>query len=517
MHSYLLKLRYLLLPFLGCLMGFMAVYTLLHWLLVIKLDWIDLDKGIVEWFAPMGIAFLLAVTLLRRGMRRLHFKNEKSSDFLYLILTFGLAIPVVIAQTYLSTATGKLTALAEISQIDRLPKTKYYTLREYYFAKNSVSIKVNTSVSGKYNDKLDFYVYTVVPIVRKANDTTARATHYWLCKRYSDQMSNYASDAQKESQYKAFLQRCELEFRHEGFPFRYLERIMHDKELRYYTQAADVSPWSRNGTDVFLQTCEGDFAQRNGKSFGWIFKSTGIALVVLALLLLCFPLKTASQWKAAQKKIRQQKAISWKEKYDYLLPGEGFLITPLLLYANTLVFLVMMTCGLGIVSFDGEDLYRWGALYRSGTMQSGHWWRLLSYMFLHGGILHIFNNMISLYFVGLFLEPILGKWRYLALYLFGGIVAGFTSLYWHDHVNTVGASGAIFALYGCLLAFVATRVTPPESSKLFLWIASISVGLSLVMGLFGNADNATHIGGLLCGFVIGFLLSGRIQEEMEER
>ncbi len=513
MNPYFTKLRYLFLPFLVCLVLSLLGYTFLNWLFVIILEWIKVDDFIILFVAPVAVAFLLVLTVLRPGIRRLYFNKEKGSDFFYFLAAMGIAIPTIIAQFYLSTATGTLTRLHNISEIDSLPKTKYYSLDTYYFYKKEVSSKVDIETSGKNNQYMDFMLYTVVPILRTAKDTVAGTTHYWLCTRYTGQVSNYKSDVAKKAAYEEFLKQSEQKFRLEQFPFTYLERISHGDNAKYYGHAASLNRWSRDGVDVLLKPCEGNFADRNGGKLGWIFKSSGIALLSFALLLLCFRLKTASELKTVNRKVARDKAKGWKKNYQWMLPHEGFYVVPLLLYANILVFVAMFFEGLGFISFNGIELISWGSLYKIAVLQQQEWWRLISYMFLHGGVMHMANNLLSLYIVGLFLEPLLGKWRLLMVYMISGICAGIASMYWHDQTNTVGASGAIFGLYGFMLALPVMKVTPPQINKVFLMIAGISAGYSLLMGLVGNVDNVAHVGGLISGFIMGLLLSTRLKEE----
>jgi rhomboid protease GluP len=97
--------------------------------------------------------------------------------------------------------------------------------------------------------------------------------------------------------------------------------------------------------------------------------------------------------------------------------------------------------GLGFISFKSQDLLNWGANYRP-YITDGQWWRLLTSVFLHGGIMHLVANMYGLLFIGIFLEPLLGKTRYAIFYLLTGILASCASIWWHDATVSVGASGA---------------------------------------------------------------------------
>ncbi len=191
----------------------------------------------------------------------------------------------------------------------------------------------------------------------------------------------------------------------------------------------------------------------------------------------------------------------------FLTPHKKYFITPLIIYINTLVFISMVVMGLGFGNFSGESLLYWGANFKPLTIDHGQWWRLLTSTFLHGGILHIFFNMYGLISVGIFLEPVIGSIRYGLAYIATGLLASCASIWWHTHaVISVGASGAIFGLYGLFLVLLIKNVFTPEFKKIVLKNTLIFIGFSLAMGASGGIDNAAHIGGLLSGLIIGLLV-----------
>jgi len=199
---------------------------------------------------------------------------------------------------------------------------------------------------------------------------------------------------------------------------------------------------------------------------------------------------------------------------DFLKPKEGYFITPILVYVNIGIYLFLVIIGLGFVSFNGQDLLQWGANYGPLTANGG-WWRLFANTFLHGGLMHLLANMFGLFFVGIFLEPLLGRAKYLTAYVLTGILASIASIWWYDATISVGASGAIFGLYGIFLALLLVKVFPPDFKKSFLISTSVFIGFNLLMGLTGGIDNAAHIGGLLSGFVVGLVLYPNIKKQIE--
>jgi membrane associated rhomboid family serine protease len=193
-----------------------------------------------------------------------------------------------------------------------------------------------------------------------------------------------------------------------------------------------------------------------------------------------------------------------REKYGALVPSKSYLITPLLVYLNALVFVVMVVAGVSPLHPTGQDLYMWGGNLRP-AVAAGEWWRLLTYMVLHGGGMHLLMNTYALLYIGMFLEPLLGKTRFAAAYIFTGICAGLLSMVMHTDTVSVGASGAIFGMYGVYLSVLTTSHIQRSMRRTMLRSILFFVVFNLIYGLQGNTDNAAHVGGLLSGIIIGYI------------
>jgi rhomboid protease GluP len=200
---------------------------------------------------------------------------------------------------------------------------------------------------------------------------------------------------------------------------------------------------------------------------------------------------------------RNQKPMN-RAKLGALVPSKAYLVTPVLIYLNTLVFIVMLAFGISVLTPETKDLLAWGGNFRP-LVKQGDWWRLLTYMFVHAGVLHLLMNMYALLYIGMFLEPLLGKFRFVAAYVLTGVCAGLMSLAMHSFTVGVGASGAIFGMYGVFLAMLTTRHLEKTSRNTLLRSILFFVVLNLANGLKGNIDNAAHIGGLLSGIAIGYI------------
>ncbi len=183
----------------------------------------------------------------------------------------------------------------------------------------------------------------------------------------------------------------------------------------------------------------------------------------------------------------------------------NYVFTPLILYANLLVFVIMALRGVNIMQPSIEDLVTWGGNARGLTLDGGLW-RLFTSTFVHGGIIHLAFNMYALIQIGFILETNMGKYRYLIAYVACGIIASVASLAVHENTVSVGASGAIFGLDGLLLALLITKVLniSPQWRQRLISSTVVFIGYNLFFGLArAGIDNAAHIGGLISGFLIG--------------
>lgn len=161
-----------------------------------------------------------------------------------------------------------------------------------------------------------------------------------------------------------------------------------------------------------------------------------------------------------------------------------------------LCIIMFFVSGMG---YDTYTLVRYGANF-SGLVRNGELYRLVTYMFLHAGIVHIGLNMYSLYIVGPRVEDFFGKWKYALIYFISGICGGLLSIGVTPDVVSVGASGAIFGLFGALIYFgynyrgyigamIRSQVVPIVIYNLF-------------MGLFiPGIDMWGHVGGLIGGIL----------------
>ena len=175
---------------------------------------------------------------------------------------------------------------------------------------------------------------------------------------------------------------------------------------------------------------------------------------------------------------------------------------PIVTYALIVLCVIMfIVSGFG---YSTEALLLFGANY-GPLVKSGEIYRLITCMFLHGGIIHLGLNMYSLFVIGPRVEDFFGKWKFLLIYFISGISASLLSIGLNVNVISVGASGAIFGLFGALLYFgysyrgyigalVRSQIVP-------------IVMYNLIMGFFiPGIDMWGHVGGLIGGIIAANML-----------
>ncbi len=184
-------------------------------------------------------------------------------------------------------------------------------------------------------------------------------------------------------------------------------------------------------------------------------------------------------------------------------------VTQALIAINVIAFLIETAAGAPLGGGGGGSVWNHGVLYGPALTSTGavgigahEYWRLVTSGFLHDGLLHISVNMISLWFVGSALEPAIGRVNFLAVYFTSLLAGSFGALWFQPMTATVGASGAIFGIFGALIIVARNRGIP-------IWQSGLGIVLvfNLVFSLSVRGISVgDHIGGLIGGLITGFLI-----------
>ena len=183
------------------------------------------------------------------------------------------------------------------------------------------------------------------------------------------------------------------------------------------------------------------------------------------------------------------------------------MLTNILIAINLLVFLISAWISKNIFNIDIYTLIIMGAKVNS-LIDKGQVWRLITCAFLHGGLIHIFFNMYALKILGPEIEYVYGKIKYLVIYLLSAIAASIFSYIFGPQSVSVGASGAIFGLFGAMLIFGIKH--RKQMGKAYMMNILQVIFVNVIIGISSsNIDNAAHFGGLIVGVLIALLLGER--------
>ena len=207
--------------------------------------------------------------------------------------------------------------------------------------------------------------------------------------------------------------------------------------------------------------------------------------------------------------------------------------TYLLVGVNCAVFLAMVARGCSVWMPTLDQLMAWGADRPNNVLVYGEWWRIVTAMFVHVGILHLATNMWCLWNLGLLAEPLMGSFGLFAAYILTGAAGNLLSTFYnwvrpiHDASGAAyfqagaGASGAVFGIAGALIVLLKSRMlpVPPQEVRKLRKSVIYFAAINLVIGLsinFGSGftgvevDNSAHIGGFLCGLLFAAPMVPRI-------
>uniref|UniRef100_A0A453HSS8 RHOMBOID-like protein n=1 Tax=Aegilops tauschii subsp. strangulata TaxID=200361 RepID=A0A453HSS8_AEGTS len=152
-----------------------------------------------------------------------------------------------------------------------------------------------------------------------------------------------------------------------------------------------------------------------------------------------------------------------------------------------------------------------GALDVSKVVQGRQGWRLITCIWLHAGVVHLLINVLCLLFIGIRLEQEFGFVRIGLVYLISGFGGSLMSALFIRASISVGASGALFGLIGSMLSELITNWSLYANKVAALLTLVLVIVVNLALGILPRVDNFAHIGGLISGFLLGFVVFIRPQ------
>ena len=504
-----MKLKYQLIFRPLCMLSLVLIvgYSFLIAVVLIPNHYFNLKEELFNLYIPMALPWVPLYFLMLPRFNLLQPRNAKANlNFpLALFSWMVMFIATALAINYLQKATGKMEHLQSISEFEKKGSPQYCTLQNAFIWKKKIGHSNRIEISNK-GGTLNYYTYITLPIFEKIEDTIKEDCSYWLVVEYHQSTSNRASQEIKAKALISFHEYIMRGLLATNFnQFEYLESLGNNELRKQSDNAIRQSILVRYKDPLFFKASKEPFDKR----FGNIVPGFFVTLIIGGLLI--WTIIYFNKLRSDDPDVLNSLQMEWDPiNIETIKPREGFYSTPILVLLNVVVFLIMVFSGEGFISFHVSFLLRWGANHKLEVI-NGEWCRLLTNIFLHAGIMHLLFNMFALLYIGSLLEPLLGRTKFWFYYILTGIVASICSISIHAQAISVGASGAIFGMYGIFLAFLFNGMFPKAINKVFLINTLLFVGINLIMGMSGNVDNAAHIGGLLTGLLIGLIVAPGIQ------
>lgn len=501
MNTYKIKLKHIFPTFLAVVLGTTILYLFFRWLFTIQTQLLVINEQLLDIWLPLVISFIPITIWLRPKLRILKLKDG-DNRFLYQLVVWVMTIVMMMtSNSYLKTATGKLTSIQNIESL-LPPYSRYVSIKDIALDQQRISSYIDIRVDGGDDPDLNFDAYVVFPF-KTLNAQNKEL--YWYGLHFDDHISASASKEAKEQRYKEFVEKTNKEIEKYQFSqHHYYSILQHSHDHKNFAKAIQKLKITTPTNQLVIITPEkGLYADRSGTSLPWTFGSFALGTLIF-LITIALAGYDAKEHKRQLKGVKAE-SDDLVEILSLLIPRDDHFVGSILVNLSLLVFFVMVFSGEHVTSPSASELLSWGANHRPSVLK-GEWWRLITSMFVHGGIMHLLMNIYGFVIAAIFIESRFTRFNYFLLYLLSGIGGGLASIFWHENTVSVGASGAIFGLYGALLALSLTKAFKKDEKKQVWIFIGPYVGLNLVLGIVGNIDNAAHIGGLLSGAFFGILI-----------
>lgn len=494
------QLKLVFLPYL--LLTILSVIGLgwLRWLLEVKYGILNVKENLVNFWVPFLFPWVLILSVLRNRIKilKVNGKKEKGHFIYQMVVSLCIFIVLMFSQRYVQKEFFPLIKKENIAAITTQGNEKFFQVKNYTVDKELKLAYATKRISGRSSSQLTLYLYFAIPFEKGGK-------LIWYGKKYRKSLRNSKREEEKKKIYEEFIKSSykDLAAADLNKDVYYFEKSPYSDDFEGYANAIRKKYPSVDITNLFVLVPQYDtYSERTGKTLYNTYMSLGISTFIVFLMVVLPGVD-----KRELMRVKEGRPI----KDDYIADVLGFFNpfggTPgiaVLSLAIIAVFLWSAFYGLNIAAPSADKLLELGGVRRAEVLQ-GEYWRLFSAVFIHGGILHLFYNVFALVLSGLFLEKILKPFLFILLFVLTGVAGSVASVYWYENMVSVGASGGIFGLYGIMIVFALLDIFEQGERPIAFWLAVVLGGVSLVIGIYTNADNAAHVGGLIAGFLLGGL------------
>lgn len=433
--------------------------------------------------------------MLKNGSAR------RVTDALFYVVAIISIILVLMTQERVEYLAFEAIEVPTVAYVASYPNERFFDIVDPSVNRQEEAYGYSTRVTGKYNADFEIKLFLAYPFV-DGNKL------YWVGLSKRKSVSNHLSKSEKQEAVDQLKKRFYQEVHERRFDTDYgFRRLMpSDNRDGYIKSIKRATHLSDNEYEAIVilapQNIEAMTEKDIPKAVFWIF---GIGSVVIFLMVMFSKLDRKGVSNFDRPAVYFKETKSW---IDSMLWGFKELpVTTTVIGINIIIFVIAVFQGVHFLYPSSEELYYFGAATQESLLAENYW-QVISSCFVHGGLLHVVYNMFALFFVGLLLEQKMKPILYGVGYIAAGVFAVLSTLYFQEHVVLVGASGAIFGLFGVMLAFLIFKVYERGERSMVWFCLIVFGGVSLVIGFFTpNVGNIAHVSGLAFGFVLGSLFT----------
>ena len=466
-----IKLKQVFFPYLGLSILTILLFGALRWLLDIYLDVLPLKEG----YWNFGIPLLLSISVVsiwmwpRYELLTLKWVERSSLGYFFITMVLALVIPLVLSQNYLSKAAYEVIEVNNLNDIRHYPKQKYFRVNDFEPLKlESVSYIETQVVSGRYFDStlhIDYYIAT--PFIAAEN--------IWLGSSYHTKYDNRADQSIKDSQYSAFINDSRHKYETKDLSnISYFKKLKSSNSRNAYLHTISTANRQSNLPHLVLMPETGLLTDSLGRDFVWGVGSFFIGMVLCLLLVLAAEFD--SQEKKDKRKripIKKQKQVKKRAPVSDLSKSLAAFFrnnkerpaTLVLILTCIGTFILTLFMGMDIIDPLSRQVNSVGGL-TTEALQAGKYWRVVTSLFVHAGIMHLAISLGMLFAVGSILEKVLGPIRFTIAFFICGIFANVLGVLYFD-MDMAGVWGATFGLFGIAIPLVAFKIFNKKYRELF--------------------------------------------------
>ncbi|WP_352309405.1 rhomboid family intramembrane serine protease [Psychrobacter sp. W2-37-MNA-CIBAN-0211] len=458
-----LKLKQVFLPYLGLSILTILLFGALRWILDIYLDVLPLNEG----YWDFGIPFLLSVLVVtiwmwpRYELLTLKWAKRSSSSYFFITMVLALVIPLLISQNYLSKAAYEIIEVDSLNDIRHYPKQKYFKVGNVEPVKSeSVSyVETQVVVNGRqFESTLYIDYYIVTPFTA--------ADNIWLGSSYHTKYDNRADQNIKDRQYSAFINDSSYRYAAADLSnIRYFRKLKSSNDRSAYLYTISKTNKQSNLPPLVLVPESEIFVDSLDRDFVWGFSSFFIGMGLCFLLILAADID--NQEKKGTRKltpIKKQKPVKKRAPVSDVSKSLVALFrsnkkrpaTLVLILTCIGTFILTVFMGMDIIAPLSRQVNSVGGLTMD-ALQAGQYWRVVTSLFVHAGIMHLAMSLGMLFAIGYVLEKVLGPARFILAFFICGIFSNVLGVFYY-HMDMAGTWGAILGMFGIAITLVVYKI-----------------------------------------------------------